>query len=764
MMPTTPRFRLACLALVLAPLAASAVAVRDIRAVREDGRPVDRELIEAYTRIRPGMDIRRDLISDDVDSLRDSGRFAYVAVDVRDLDGELILVYVVEPKLRVRRLTIDGADLDGNRKIRELMDLEVGQLVDDATLAVKAKAVREWYQKKHYPFARVTWDIEEQADGLTADVRIAVEEGQRARIKAIVFDGNEHIPDKELRKAMKLKKRGFFSWLTGSGVYDPDIMGLDRVALRDVYMDRGFLDAGIGEPEVRPVSESGVELVIPIDEGNRYRLGRTSLDGVTLFPEPELEALLGASLGEVASAGDLNRAAQTLRDYYGSRGYINTRVAYRLNPLAGEDGSVVDASFTVREGRLATIRSIDISGNTVTKDKVIRRELAVYPGEVVNEVKLRTSEARLRNLGYFSFVNATPVPTEEPGEYDVRFEVEEQRTGQFQIGAGFSSIDSLIGYVQLQKANFDLFNWPPAGGGQNLLFRGTVGTKRQDVEVQWSDPWFLNRRLNFGVSLFRRNSQFLSDEYDQQNTGGRLRWGFPVAPFTRLNLIYGLEEIRVYNVDETASDLIKAEEGTRIKSSFTPQLRFDTRDNPFVPTRGLRATLSGTVAGGPLGGETDLYGSELELTHYWPLWFEHVFMLNGWMSGVDFYGDSEFVPIFDRLFLGGARTLRGFDYREVGPKDEQGEPVGGLSGWYATAEYTIPLADQFRFAGFYDIGMVHPEAFSYDFGDFNSDVGVGIRVDIPGFPLRLDYAWPLEADEFNDRSSGRFQFSLGYAY
>lgn len=762
-----PLIRIICLCGLFLATAAQAIVVTDIRAVRRDGRPVDLELIEAYTKTRTGMDISRDLLSADIDSLRDSGRFSYVAMDIPQLGDQLSLVYVVEPKFRIRRLSIDGANLDGNRKIRELLALEVGDLVDDATLAVKAKAVREWYQKKHYPFATLTWDLEEQPDGMTADVRIEVKEGQRARIHAINFSGNHVVDDKALRKTMLLKKRGLFSWLTGSGVYDPDKMGIDRVALRDVYMDRGFLDVSIGEPEIVPVSSSKVNVEIPVVEGEQYFIGEVSLKGVTLFPHMELESRLRQSLSEVASVQMLNRASGMLRDYYGSRGYINTRVSYRLNPTVSRSASgaaVVDVEFTVREGSLAYIRSIDIVGNVVTRDKVIRRELAVYPGEVVNEVKLRTSEQRLRGLQYFSFVNSTPVPTEDPEQYDVEFEVKEQNTGQFQIGAGFSSIDSLIGFVQIQKSNFDLYSWPPVGGGQSIMFRGTLGTKRQDVELKWSDPWFLDRRLNLGTALFRRNSQFLSDEYDQQNTGGRVSLGFPVLPFTRMNLTYGLEEIRVYNVDDTASDLIKAEEGTRIKSSLSPQLRFDTRDHPLIPTRGMKSTLTGTVAGGPLGGETDIYGLEFDVTHYWPLWFDHVFLIHGWLSGVDAYGRSDSVPIFDRLFLGGARTLRGFDYRDVGPKDETGEPVGGLSGWFASAEYTIPLSAQFRLAGFYDIGMVHPEAFSVDFGDYNSDVGLGIRVDIPGFPLRLDYAWPQEADEFNDRSSGRFQFSLGYSY
>jgi outer membrane protein insertion porin family len=173
--------------------------------------------------------------------------------------------------------------------------------------------------------------------------------------------------------------------------------------------------------------------------------------------------------------------------------------------------------------------------------------------------------------------------------------------------------------------------------------------------------------------------------------------------------------------------------------------------------------VAGTLAGGVLGGETDFYGIESQVSQYWPIWFDHVINLRGWIAFVEEYGDSDFVPIFDRLFLGGARTLRGFEYREVGPKDETGEPIGGRSAAYVTFEYNIPLVDKFRVAAFYDMGMVYEEAFTIDAGDYNSDVGLGIRLDFPGFPLRFDYAWPIEADEFNDDSNGRFQFSIGYS-
>lgn len=201
-----------------------------------------------------------------------------------------------------------------------------------------------------------------------------------------------------------------------------------------------------------------------------------------------------------------------------------------------------------------------------------------------------------------------------------------------------------------------------------------------------------------------------------------------------------------------------------MKSSFTTEVVYDTRNNPFIPSRGLRASISGMVAGGILQGETDIYMLEAQASQYWTPWLDHVFSLRGWTAAVDYYGDSTSVPIFDRLFLGGARTLRGFDFREVGPKDEDGEPIGGYTAWFASAEYTIPVARLIRLAAFYDIGMVYEETFESDWGDYNSDYGVGIRFDIPGFPLRFDYAWQLESDEFNDSSSGQFQFSIGYSY
>ena len=240
--------------------------------------------------------------------------------------------------------------------------------------------------------------------------------------------------------------------------------------------------------------------------------------------------------------------------------------------------------------------------------------------------------------------------------------------------------------------------------------------------------------------------------------------GKPLGIYNRVNLIYGLEQFDVYDVSTNASQLIQEEKGSRMKSSLTLELVRDTRDSVFVPTRGMRSSVSAEVAGGPLGFDTDIYKFTAQASKYWPLWFDHVFNIHGLWSTVNYYGNSDRVPIFDRLFLGGARTMRGFKYRYVGPKDETGEPIGGLTEGYLTFEYTIPVVEKVRMATFYDVGQVYPDFLDNSWNNLNSDWGLGLRLDIPGFPMRLDYAWPLQHDEFNDKKSGRIQFSLGYAY
>ncbi len=749
--------------LLLLALPAGADVVKEIH-IRNTGPGLsDEQAVRAYISLKPGDEFDAGAINRDVKALQKSSRFAKVSVESEYIPGGVSVTYVVETRLRISRLEIIGADWLGNKKVRNLLELGVGDSVDDALLAVHAQKVTDKYQKDYFPYSKLTWTIEPAKEPGTADVRITVKEGDRANVKRILFTGNENVNARALKKVMKQRTVNWLSFITRAGQYDPDVLGSDVQSLRKVYLDKGYLDVMVKDPQIRMVSRDKIEISIPIEEGKQYRLGRISLDGVTQFPKDEVAASIKIKAGQVASMADVQKSSDGIRDYFGSRGRIRTIVKTDMDIDA--TNRTADVRYRVTEGKLAYIRNIIIRGNTRTKDKVIRRELAVYPGEIFNEVKVRTSEQRLRNLGFFSYVNSMEESTAVPDQYDLVFDVEEQNTGQFSVGAGFSSEDSVLGYIQLQQGNFDLFGWPRfTGGGQKVTARAQLGTKRKDYTLSFVEPWFLNRRLSLGIDLFKHDSSYLSSEYDQSDVGGSVTLGKALDSYNRLNLTYGLEEIDIYNVSSNASETIQEEEGKRTKSYVTLQLVHDSRNNPFIPTEGNRSSIAATLAGGPFGGETDLYEFRGRSSQYFPLWFDHVLNFRGEAGVVEEYGDSDRVPIFDRFFLGGPRTIRGFKFREVGPKDDTGEPIGGKSEAYGTAEYTIPVAEKVRFATFYDVGMVWPDAYQFDFNNLNSSFGVGVRFDFPMFPIQLDYSWPLRTDEWNDRPGGRFSFWLGYGF
>lgn len=737
--------------------AVSAEDVREIKVQNTGMGPLDREAVLAFTSLREGDVFSSARLSGDVKALQESGRFSDVQVKVERVTGGLSVTYAVKPRLRISRITVDGADYIGNKKALELLELVPGDLVDDVLLSVKSGALRDHYAKRYFPGIQVAWDIKPRAESGFCDVTVTVREGRRAKVKRISFIGNREVKARELRKVMKQRRVRIWSWFTNSGRLDSDQLALDTGAIRKLYLDRGYLDAVVSEPLVVQ-SGQHVEITIPVKEGRKYLVDEIRISGMKIFPETAVRTGLPLTRGEDASLQGIQDASDFLRDYYGRRGYIETRVAYDIQ--TAPDGTA-DLAFDVKEGKLARARDILIRGNTRTKDKVIRRELAILPGQILNEVAVRTSERRLQNLGWFSYADSSLVPTMDPEFYDVVFEVEEQKTGQFMVGAGFSSIDDVVGFVEVSQGNFDLFNFPFTGGGQKAKFRAQLGTEREDIEISFVEPWFLDRKLALGLDLYQHERRFLSDDYDQKNMGAAVSLSPSITRFTRLKLRYAIEDISVENVSEDASDLIKMEEGSRLKSSVTLSLTRNTLNSSFVPTRGNLSSISATLAGGPLGADTDLYELEAKTSQYVPMLFEHYLNIQGTATVVEEYGDADRVPLFDRLFLGGARTIRGFQYRDVGPKDETGEPIGGRTAAWASAEYNVPVMQKLRLVAFYDVGMVWEEAYDFS-GSLNSAWGIGVRIDIPGFPLQFDYAWPIEADEWNDQPSGRFSFLIGY--
>ena len=356
--------------------------------------------------------------------------------------------------------------------------------------------------------------------------------------------------------------------------------------------------------------------------------------------------------------------------------------------------------------------------------------------------------------------------------------VEETRTGNVTFGAGFSSIDSLVGFVEVTQGNFDLFGPPTfTGAGQKVRIRAQMGLKRQDYILSFTEPWFLDKQLSFGFDIFHTEANYLSSVYNETRTGGDIKIAKAINQFLRLDVQYGIQLIEESMDPTYVSQELYSQRGHKIRSSVLGTLSYDHRDSVFLTTHGTRSEASAEVVGGPFGGDVSIYKLNAKTTWFFPLFNGHILELLGAGGVVGAYGQSkgsgplvteadgtvhkvDDVPLFDRYFLGGANTLRGWSYHDVSPKDVNGQPVGGNTYVNSTAEYSIPIVDRVRIAFFADAGEVERDAYDFRSDDLRADVGTGVRLNLPIGPLRLDYGVPIKPH----LSGGKIQFSVGYQF
>lgn len=748
--------------------------VRSIRVENQGDGDVSIGYVQAHISQQVGSELERALVSRDVKTLLGTGRFTEVSATAVILTNGVELVFKVRNRYRlVEAPTVVGAEGLSVSTVRDLLGFEGGDYVDDPLVAARVSKLREEYRKKLYPDIQIEWQIEalDRAVG-TGRLTVRIREGVRRGVRTYQFPGRSGVEVAELRKAMELPARwNPFFWFRRQPV-DTDQIDAGRDRVRGVYVNHGYLDAKIGPADIQDSKPGKLTVTIPIEEGPLYRVGTIGITGEKLFGEADLRKVLPLKTGDRAAGEALFAAAQALDDYYESRGYMETWVSPLLE-RAKETG-VVDVTFKIREGTLTRIRNIQIRGNDHTQDRVMRRELLVYPDEVFDGVRVKRSENRLKNLNYFEVVESYPEPTGREGESDLIFQVEEKRTGQFMVGAGFSSVDQLIGFAEVSQGNFDLGGWPFIGGGQKLKFRTEVGSTREDYSIGFIEPWFMDRRLALSVDLYATERDY--DDYQVEKMGTAIGLGMGLGGPYRLDFKYRLEQSRINDASDTNAyvdaegNIIYFNQEDLLLSSLATTLSRDTRNNAFLPSRGSRQALTGMLYGGPLGGDADLYSLEGTTAWYVPLPFDHVLALRLRAEIIDGYGDTEEVPLSERLFIGGARSIRGFKYRDVGPKAYRADgwpsdpkPSGGSSLGLASAEYSIPIVSKLRFAAFIDAGNVWYDPYEFDLDQYAVGTGVGIRFDIPYFPIRLDYAWDLKKDD-PETETDAWSFSIGYGF
>lgn len=754
--------------------------------IRHVGPPaVSDSLIRANIRLKEGDTYLREGGADDVRNLLGTGYFYNARIVEQSTDAGLTLIYVVQGKPTLTQILFTGNKKYKNSKLLKKVTSKVGEPLDERKLFNDTQEIKKLYEKAGYQKTEVKYSplIEQELGRGT--VTFEITESPKVKIQDVQFIGAQAFTQRKLRHAIKTRRNWMFSWLTGSGVLKEDQFQEDKERLADFYRSEGYIDFELKDVQIEQINAKRVIIRLVINEGRQYRVGSIEFQGNSLFPTSDILAKvrtkdkkgkyhlgLGMSVGQVFTPQGLTRDREGVEDYYGAKGYIDTLITPVR--VANTERGTMDIVYRIQEGEKSYIEKIEIKGNTKTKDKVIRRELAVAPGEVFDMVRVKLSTNRMYGLNYFAKVDAEPEPTEIPNRKNLVIGVEEKSTGDLRLGAGFSSVDALVGFVEIGQGNYDLFK-PPyffgTGAGQKIRLRAQYGTKRQDYQITFVEPWLFNKKLAFSVDLYHRELQYYSDYYDTVQTGvkfalTRALWN----DFWIGSVSYTIENIGITHVTDIAPYEIKNfEAGYRLVSKVGASIAYDTRNSSFLPTHGQRTVLSSEVAGGPLGGDSDFYKIELTTSRFFPGFYKgHILELGARVGVVDNYGDQSRVPLFDRFFLGGLYTLRGYKFHAVGPRDSTGvEPLGGGTYWFGTAEYSIPIIERLRLAAFYDIGNVYPEAYSFKtlgtgYREYVDNYGFGIRLDIPGLgPLRLDYALPLTHDAFQS-GSGRFQFGVGY--
>ena len=741
--------------------------VREIEVQYAGPASISKEKIIANMRTQVGKAYSEAAVEEDIRSLYATGNVNNVRIFGQPVSNGVKVIVVVQTKATVGEVTFQGLTKLKESKVRKELATKPGSVLNEASVEEDRQKILTQYQDKGFTDTKVTTKVDTDEKTNKTRITFVVDESGKTVIKTIRFEGNDAFTSKQLTKVMKTKPKNLLSFITKAGRLENEQLEDDLNSLREYYQSKGYIDVQIREPKVLPLNNDYVELVIPVSEGAQYHVGKVNISGAQVFPTEEVAKTLTMNPGDVfapnSMPNDLRKVSMRddvkhVQDLYGQRGYVDLQVTPETT-IAGN--GLVNVNYRLEEGSQSYIEKINIQGNDRTKDKVIRRELAVAPGEVYDTVRVEASKKRLENLNYFSKIEAYPAETSIAGRKDLNVLVEEKRTGSLNFGAGFSSIDNLIGFAEVQQSNFDITKpWSFTGGGQRFRARAQYGTQRKDFVIGLTEPWFMDYQVAVSGELFYNEADYLSNVYKQSNYGFDTSARKALNNFTQVRAEYRLEHIRIFDVSSDASQDIKSQEGNYTRSAVTTGITHDTRDSVFLSRTGHRVDLSGFVAG--LGGDVKTDGFDLVGSQYFHLPWDGIFTLNGEVSAVGSWGGNG-VPIFDRVFLGGANNLRGFNYREVGPKDEHGEPIGGQTMARLTTEYTIPVIEKVRAALFYDTGFVNKGSFDFSPTDYNADVGFGVRLDLPIGPVRLDYGIPVKSDSHND-SSGRFNFNIGYQF
>jgi len=722
--------------------------------------------ILAKVKTQMGAPLSSSVLNEDLKRLYGMGFFTDVRIEQEPFENGTKVIFLVTEKPVLAEIRIEGNKKIAKDVLKKEMQSAVGDFVDQKRVRDDVDAVRRLYEKKGFSGAVVSSSLDVDSTTNQATFRITINEGSKMRIRQITVTGNQSVKTGDILNAMKTKSMSWWG-LIHSGFLKEEDLTDDVERVKALYDERGFSDAEV-TTETQPIDATGdISLKISINEGQQYLVGEVAIQGNQIVATPDIMKTVLMSAGKPFSRKGLRLDVSNIQDLYFDKGYLSAQI--RSESLYNEKTSRVDLNYMIKENELTYVDKVVVQGNTKTKDTVIRRELRAYPGESFSGAKLKRSKERLYNLGFFEDVRFDTESGSLPNTKNLIVTVKEAKTGEFSFGGGYSSIDSLIGFIQVRQKNFDWQNWKNfTGAGQDFAVRLEMGSVRQNMELSFTEPWVFGHPYSFGFDVYSREFDRSGNAgyfFNQKKVGGDLRLGKEFTEYDKGLLMYRLEQVKISDIPDDASQALKDELGKNTTSSTSLTLTHDERDNIFNPTKGFMLQGTGELAGGALGGDKDftkLYGvGSTYVQHIWD-WVLEV-KLRGGIA--DAYGDSPRVPIYERFFLGGANTVRGYRERRIGPRDPGNrEPIGGNAYWVLNLEETFPIVQGLiKGALFYDVGSLTEKASDFGSGSAYQGIGAGVRIKTPIGPVKLDMGYPLD-DVQDEKKELRFYFNISQGF
>jgi outer membrane protein insertion porin family len=710
---------------------------------------VDEAAVKTKLKSKTGEVFFPEDLRDDIKAVYDMGFFEDVMADIKDTGIGKELTFIVKERPVIKKVVITGNKEIKDEKINSTITVKENTILNRTLLIENAEKIKALYATEGFFLANVE-PVVERKDEVTAEVKFNINEGDKVRVKRITIIGSKAYDAGDIKGLMDTKEADLFSFVTKSGIFDEAVFQNDLNKIMAHYYDNGYIHANITDHLVSLSSDKKwFFITIALSEGEQYKVGKIDIKGDILTTRDLLMGNVKTTTGEVFSRKILIEDITRLSDIYGDKGYANVDI----NPVTDVDEKEkrADITFDIHKGELVYIERINISGNVNTRDKVIRREIELSEGMIFSSTSMKRSRNNLNRLGYFDRVNIVPQPGSSENKMVLNVDVKERPTGSISAGIGYSSLDKIIYTAAISQSNF-------LGTGLKLDLSGNYSRASSRYQLGFTEPWLFDKPISAGFDLFKASRNY--PDFTRDSKGFDIRFGFPVyGRDTRAYLTYKLEDVTVKDVAPNAAQFIQDQQGERTTSSLSGIIRRDTRDDAFFPNNGSVTTLSLEYAGGLLGGDNNFIKYVGEGVKYFPLFWNTTFAAHGVIGVVQGYGGKE-PPIFERFYIGGINSIRGFRVRSVGPKDPATQnSIGGDKELYANLEYLFPVAIEQRVKGlfFFDIGNAYDG--KIDLGDLRRSVGTGIRWFSPVGPLRLEWGYNL------DRKAGEkahlWEFTIG---